>query len=82
MDNNLFDEVKKNIENNKSNHLTIMHDTIVKHNSTNRSYVKTFLPQSYDKNKLKKVLFRIFPFLRFISLLRVLLLKKIPLKGL
>ena len=31
MDNNLFDEVKKNIENNKSNHLTIMHDTIVKH---------------------------------------------------
>ena len=60
--------------------VTELYDTIVKHNSTNRSYVKTFLPQSYDKNKLKKVLFRIFPFLRFISLLRVLLLKKIPLK--
>ena len=32
MDNNLFDEVRNNIENNKSNHLTIMDDTIVKNN--------------------------------------------------
>ena len=46
MDNNLFDEVRKNIENNESNHLTIMHDTIVKHN------LKTIVECGVDEDHL------------------------------
>ena len=52
MDNNLFDEVRKNIENNKSNHLTIMHDTIVKHN------LKTIVECGVDRRSIYLCVFR------------------------
>jgi hypothetical protein len=57
-----------------------LYETVIEHNSTNRSYVKTFLPQVYNKNNVKKMLLGMFPFLRFLALLKVLLLKPVPLK--
>jgi len=58
-----------------------LHDTIINHNSTNRTYVKTFIPQEDNKNIVKKILLKLFPFLRFISRLRFLMLEPIPLKS-
>lgn len=58
-----------------------LYDTVINHNSTNSSYVKKFLPHEKNKISIKRVLVKIFPFLRRISRLRILLMEPIPLKS-
>jgi hypothetical protein len=58
-----------------------LYDTIINHNSTNGSYVKTFLPQENNNISVKQMLVKFFPFLRRISRLRSFLMEPIPLKS-